>query len=505
MSRLKHHHPSCLNCHYPLAEFDKFCPNCGQKPVSPKSSMHDLLHEFFHTFWHLDGKFFMTLHHLLIPGKLTVEFFKGHLKRYAHPIQLFLVIGAFAFGLLASTTKKAEEKAQASMDKKRDEYKRKAFLKELDSVRHTLIPPQYSDAEKRLLSDSLMFKMIYRDNNKTEREKIEEAVKEALDKEFNKRYDINPEKKVSVSVGFKDSKTTYSVATEEDSIHEAREAFKDSMIDDLVAISDKSLEKRILEQVDASKKAKEAVEQFPTGGFLKGVSDSYTEEEGRQKNLNELIPKKDKEKQKLINKLLPKIEDIKRKQPLKEAIIMYEDTNNISVFGEGVFIPSHELYELTPEEITEKYKVKGFAKQIFLRQGIKASQDAGNLIHFFMSKLFWATVTMIPALALFFALVYRRRKRYYVEHVVFLLHFNTAAFLVLVPTLWLAKYLSNYTETIISLYFIWFPLHFIASLKTYYQQSWGKTLLKAVIIGFAYLVIATIFMFIGFIIGLAFF
>jgi Protein of unknown function (DUF3667) len=504
MSRLKHHHPSCLNCHYPLAEFDKFCPNCGQKPVSPKSSMHDLLHEFFHTFWHLDGKFFMTLHHLLIPGKLTVEFFKGHLKRYAHPIQLFLVIGAFAFGLLASTTKKAEEKAQASMEKKRDEYKRKAFLKELDSVRHTLIPPQYSDAEKRLLSDSLMFKMMHPDYNKTDREKIENEVQEALDKEFNKRYDVNPETKVSIKVGNEEYRNTYSVINEEDSIHEAREVFKDSMIDDLVALSDKSLAKKILEKVDTSIKVRETVAQSATDGFLQGMSDADKQEKERQELLNKVLPKADKEKLKLLDKLLPKIEDIKRKQPLKEAIRMYEDTNNFSFMGHAINIPSHEVYELSPEEIIEKYKVKGFGQKIAMRQGIKASQDAGNLIHFYMSKLFWATVTMIPALALFFSLVYWRRKHYYVEHVVFLLHFNTAAFLVLIPTLWLAKY-SEYSGTIISIYFGWFVLHFIAALKTYYQQSWGKTLLKTAIIGFAYFVIATFFITIGAIIGLIFF
>jgi hypothetical protein len=452
--------------------------------------MHDLLHEFFHTFWHLDGKFFMTLHHLLIPGKLTVEFFKGHLKRYAHPIQLFLVIGAFAFGLLASTTKKAEEKAQASIDKKRDEYKRKAFLKELDSVRHTLVPPQYSDAEKRLLSDSLMFKMIYPDYDKTDREKIENEVKGALDKEFNKRYHINPEKKVSIVVGNDTTRNTYSVINEEDNIHEAREVFKDSMIDALVALSDKSLERRILEQIDTSKANKQAED---SNDFIGGIDAGVK------------IGKEEKERQKLINKLLPKIEDIKRKQPLKEAIIMHEDTNNISVMGKAVNIPSHELYEYSPEELIEKYKIKGFVQKTIMRQGIKASQDAGNLIHFYMSKLFWATVTMIPALALFFNLVYWRRKQYYVEHLVFLLHFNTAAFLVLIPILWLAKFMSDHSETIISLYFVWLGLHFIASLKTYYQQSWGKTLLKAVIIGFAYFVIGTIFITIGAIIGFAFF
>jgi hypothetical protein len=487
MSRLKHHHPSCLNCHYPLAEFDKFCPNCGQKPVSPKSSMHDLLHEFFHTFWHLDGKFFMTLHHLLIPGKLTTEFFKGHLKRYAHPIQLFLVLGAFAFGLLASTTKKAEEKAQASMDKKRDEYKRKAFLKELDSVRHTLIHPQYSDAQKRLLSDSLMFKMMYPQDMAIERKNIEKEVSETLDKAFNKRHNVKSPQKVTLNIGSKDSKVTYSVATEGDSLHEIREAFKDSLIDALVAISDKPLEQRILSRTQEVKSKrspnrdlKERTEEVKKGADI-------GEEEG--------------ENEELLEKLRPKIEEIKRKRNLKEAIRMYEDTNNISVLGEGLRIPSREIYELSPDEIIEKYKVKGFWQKIATKQGLKASQDAGSLIHFYMSKLFWATVTMIPALALFLLLLYRRRKRYYVEHIVFLLHFNTAAFLVLIPVLWIAKYWEN----IVPFYFGWFALHFIASLKAYYQQSWGKTLTKAVIFGFAYLFIATIFITIGAIIGLIFF
>jgi Protein of unknown function (DUF3667) len=87
------HTPYCLNCHYPTAELDNFCPNCGQKPSNGKITMHDLLHEFLHNLTHFDGKIVSSLRHALIPGKLTLEFFKGHHKRYAHPIQLFLVIG----------------------------------------------------------------------------------------------------------------------------------------------------------------------------------------------------------------------------------------------------------------------------------------------------------------------------------------------------------------------------------------------------------------------------
>jgi Protein of unknown function (DUF3667) len=487
MSHAKHQYPNCLNCHYPLAGFDNFCPNCGQKPMSPKSSMHDLLHEFFHTFWHLDGKFFMTLHHLLIPGKLTTEFFKGHLKRYAHPIQLFLVLGAFAFGTLASKTHKAEEKAQESVEQRRDEYKRKAFLKELDSVRQTLVPPQYSDAKTTLLSDSLMFKMIYTEGIELNKEQLGKEADKILDKEFDKRYGITRNQK-RLSVGKKDSSVVaFSIEYEDDGIRDHREAFKDSIIDALIEFEKKSFEVRMTERVDSTRK-----ERHEKGGW-KEVADDF--------NKGYKVGGEEAENRKLLEKLRPKIEEQKRKRNLKEAIIMQEDTNNISIFGDGLKLPTREIYELSPDEIIEKYKVKGFWQKIGLKQGLKATQDAGNLIHFYMSKLFWATVCMLPALALFFSLVYWRQKRFYVEHIVFLLHFNTTAFLVLIPTLWI----STYYPKIGSIYAIWFMIHFVASIKGYYKQGWLKTLLKSFIIGLAYMFIGTIFVTIGAIIGLIFF
>jgi hypothetical protein len=390
--------------------------------------MHDLLHEFFHMFWHLDGKFFTTLHHLLIPGKLTIEFFKGHVKRYAHPIQLFLVLGAFAFGTLASKAHKAEEGAQRGVDKRRDEYKRKAFLLELDSARKSLVPPQYADTKSQRLSDSLMYKMVYPGGITVSEDEIEKEVNEVLDAEFNKRHNTK-QSRISVSVGNKDSKLTYNVAEEEDSIHEARQDFKDSIIQALVAMSDKPLTQRATERVDSMKKIGHTEEEGDDmEKFTDGIKAGWDEES------NEI----------LIKKLRPKIDAIKRKRDLKQAIEMHEDTNNISVMGKELRIPSREMYELTPDEIIEKYKVKGFWLKTLTKQGIKATQGAGDLIHFYMSKLFWATVTMIPALALFFSLMYWRQKRFYVEHVVFLLNFNTAAFLVLIPVLWVSEYGKGY-------------------------------------------------------------
>ena len=449
--------------------------------------MHDLLHEFFHTFWHLDGKFFQTLHHLLIPGKLTTEFFKGHLKRYAHPIQLFLVLGAFAFGMLGSQMAKMEEKAEAAIERSRDSYKRKDFLRELDSARHTLIPPQYADARTQLLSDSLMFKMIYPEGVELDREKLGKETDAVLDKEFNKRYGIDQDKQ-RVAMGKKDSGgLAFSFEYEADDIKDRREAFKDSILEALIEFEKRPIEVHITEKVDNIKK-----ERHKNGGFKDIVNDfSNGYKIGGEEAANN----------KLLKQIRPMIEAQKRTRSLKEAIQMHEDTNSMGFMGRTIKIPTREIYELTPDSILEKYKITGFWYKIGFKQGIKSTQNPGGLIHFYMAKLFWATVTMLPALALFLSLMYWRRKRFYVEHVVFLIHFNTAAFLVLIPTLLISKYYP----VILSVYGLWFCVHFIASLKAYYQQSWRKTLFKAFVIGISYFFIVSIFITIGFIIGFIFF
>ena len=42
--------------------------------------------------FHLEGKFIRTAWQLFIPGKVTVEFFKGKQDRYPHPIRLFAIV-----------------------------------------------------------------------------------------------------------------------------------------------------------------------------------------------------------------------------------------------------------------------------------------------------------------------------------------------------------------------------------------------------------------------------
>lgn len=91
----------CLNCGSLLAEESLFCHVCSQKCTDGKISVSELFKEFFDSAFNIDSRFFKTLLGVFVPGKLTVQYFLGRHKTYAHPIRLFLVSGVLFFTLLS--------------------------------------------------------------------------------------------------------------------------------------------------------------------------------------------------------------------------------------------------------------------------------------------------------------------------------------------------------------------------------------------------------------------
>ena len=85
----------CKNCGEKLSRSGSFCPHCGQKDFDGRVRMHDLLSKFFSNLTHLDGKFVKMCWHLLIPAKVTTEYFNGRIKRYPHPVQFFFIVMFF--------------------------------------------------------------------------------------------------------------------------------------------------------------------------------------------------------------------------------------------------------------------------------------------------------------------------------------------------------------------------------------------------------------------------
>jgi Protein of unknown function (DUF3667) len=401
------------------------CSQCGQKPTDGKMTMHDLLHEFIHTLFHLDGKFFWTLKHIFMPGKLTIEFFRGHHKRYAHPVQLFLVLGAFCFWILGSMLYAGEKTIEEEILNTRITSEKKKMLREIDSLSHTL-SPQYKNAETQKAYDSLLLA--------------------TYNKNFQKDWSLDSAKNGEKEFLGGAIKFSPSNKVKDTSAYNAGKEYGANFVSKILPDSLKKEVALIAKQQDTFEKSHNIVENFKLGWALK-------------------------------------------------ALLLLDDS--VRIYPNGPRITKTEFYESNAQDIIEKHEVKGWFRQTLVKQTMKVRKEGNNLLHYAVSHLLWLTLLMIPALSLVFLLLYRRQKRYFVEHFVFLMHYNILVFIA--SALFLPIMDKEIVSPVIAfpIYTFGLTIFLYLAMKNYYQQGWVKTFVKFSIVNFMYFFISLI-LFIGF-------
>ncbi len=129
------HH--CRNCNNSLPEKAKFCPQCSQKKHDGRLTFGEMVTEAMGTLFNLDNRIFSTLRAMVVPGKLTVEYFEGKHVRYYHPLRLFLFTGLALISILTVRYKQGSgyaqiEKVRAEME---ENHLNKKTYSHLDSLR----------------------------------------------------------------------------------------------------------------------------------------------------------------------------------------------------------------------------------------------------------------------------------------------------------------------------------------------------------------------------------
>jgi hypothetical protein len=110
----------CGNCDAAL--HGPYCSQCGQHAHHSARTFGALLHDGWHTFTHLDGRFWATFWALLLrPGLLTREYFAERRQRYLPPVRLYLVLSIlfFAFVNLAMPERHASVVAEPAREQVR--------------------------------------------------------------------------------------------------------------------------------------------------------------------------------------------------------------------------------------------------------------------------------------------------------------------------------------------------------------------------------------------------
>jgi hypothetical protein len=135
-----------------------------------------------------------------------------------------------------------------------------------------------------------------------------------------------------------------------------------------------------------------------------------------------------------------------------------------------------DLIEKSPKDLFEMYAVKGFWNKMLIRQAAKVTKNPASALFFVLSGFSWVALFFIPFMALFQKLIYLRRNRYYVEHLVFVIHQTSFLFVLLIPVLLLLKFRESNVNVILVLIF---PFYLYFAYKRYYKQGSLKTFIKA--------------------------
>lgn len=145
-----------------------------------------------------------------------------------------------------------------------------------------------------------------------------------------------------------------------------------------------------------------------------------------------------------------------------------------------------DLFEHDAETLIEKYQFTGWVDKMLLRQGLKSVKEPKTLIKTYIGSLAWTLLALVALMSGVLTLLYWRRRRYYVEHFIFLLHQHSGIFLLLTATLFINQFypLPLWFWIVLS---AWLILSTLVAMRRYYQQGWLKTFVKWLLYSFVYL------------------
>jgi hypothetical protein len=136
---------------------------------------------------------------------------------------------------------------------------------------------------------------------------------------------------------------------------------------------------------------------------------------------------------------------------------------------------------------------RGLLARMFLNSVVDLLHDPDAFTERIIGNLSIAMFFLLPVYALMLAVLYWRKKRYYIEHLVFGMHVHS--FLFIVVTLMLIASITpvgaagqGWTQGILGLAVLAYP---IIALRRFYGNGWFVTLVKAFVLGILYFTIVS--------------
>lgn len=143
--------------------------------------------------------------------------------------------------------------------------------------------------------------------------------------------------------------------------------------------------------------------------------------------------------------------------------------------------------DLTIDQIYDSLKVeeKPFFESLIVKQFVRIDQsEVENITSYLAKNLSVMMFFLLPVVALIFKLVYIRRKHFYfLDHLIHSIHLHAFAYFILsISIIFNLLWQLELTEFALLLLLV----YVLFSIKRVYNQSWKKTILKSLLVGWMY-------------------
>ena len=126
------------------------------------------------------------------------------------------------------------------------------------------------------------------------------------------------------------------------------------------------------------------------------------------------------------------------------------------------------------------------------QRGIEDTQQTqflGTFVDNFPKLMF----LMLPVFALLLKMLYIRRQRYYIGHLIFALHYHAFAYLTLLVITLSAAFLPDAINGFVNAaLMLWMLVYLFIAMRTVYAQSWWQTLIKYFVLILCYIIALSI-------------
>lgn len=237
-------------------------------------------------------------------------------------------------------------------------------------------------------------------------------------------------------------------------------------------------------------------------GGLSNIDNELYEKAYRSKFMDDLDVASDSVRQKLsarrnvdltLDTLLQFLRDSKKTDSEIGYLHIGDDW---SIQDSSIQVDYQDIIALPRDSFFRKYQVEGLLNQTMLRQTIRLQTSSEEFMYYLLGQMIWMVLLMMPFLALILKLLYIRRRRYYIEHLVFSFHYHAFGFVAFMPPLLITilpvEQTASYEALLATAYTIAglaLAIYLFVSMRRIYRQGVFKTFVKFSMLNFTYMFI----------------